>query len=142
MKRTTTFAAMVALAATAAGAQGNPGAHFIENWDLDGDEIVTVQELEIRRDDVFYTFDSNEDGRLDVEEYVDFDEARANDMADNAGHGNGMRRAAEGMTRAFNDADGDGAVDRTEFLARTAAWMALIDRDGSGTITQADFGQR
>ncbi len=120
-----------------------PGRHFIENWDLNGDGAVTLEELVERRGDVFAAFDANDDGRLDAEDYATFDEARANDMADNAGAGGkGEGRVQKGMTLAFNDIDGDGVVTREEFLSRAAAWMAMIDRNGDGRITPADFGRK
>ena len=78
------FAASVALAEN-----GVPGSHFIENWDLDGDGQVTLAEAQERRGDVFYSFDADEDGFIDGEEYKNFDEARKNDMEGQGGHGNG-----------------------------------------------------
>ena len=120
-----------------------PGDHFVENWDLDGDGTVILAEIEERRGAVFAAFDADEDERLDAGEYVYFDEARANDMADNADHGGGrMQRASEGMTLGFNDTDGDGAVSLAEFLDGSAAWLAMIDRNEDGVVTRADFGNR
>lgn len=117
-----------------------PGAHFIETWDLDGDGRVTLAEAEERRGDVFYTFDADENGTLDAEEYAVFDEARANDMASQPGHGQGaMSVVAEGMTMAANDADGDGAVTEAEFLGATQGWIAAIDQTGDGAVTAEDF---
>jgi len=139
------WVAAVAISASAAGAEGaKPGAHFIQNWDLDADGVVSVEEIITRRGDVFFTFDADENGALDAEEYLPFDAARAQDMADNGGHGqgNGLRRAAEGMTLSFNDTDGNGAVSREEFLAHSADWLALLDRDGDGGVTTADFGRQ
>jgi hypothetical protein len=127
----------------AAAAQGAPGSHFIENWDLDGDGAVTIAELTEKRGDVFYTFDYDENGLLDEEEYFYFDEARANDMKNQGDEAQGkMGRVQEGMQMAFNDADGDGMVSEEEFLAKAADWLTLIDRDASGDVTTADFGPR
>lgn len=139
MKLTTITFFAATLLPLSALAQNAPGAHFIENWDQDGDGVVTLAEAEQRRGDVFFTFDANEDTFLDSEEYAMFDEARANDMA-GRGNGNGMRRAQEGMTMAFNDVDADGKVAQDEFIARTADWIALLDRDGDANITAQDFG--
>lgn len=122
--------------------QGQPGAHFVENWDLNADGAVTVAEAATRRGDVFLSFDYNEDGFLDAEEYVTFDEARANDMENQQGHGFGAaKRAADGMLRERNDTDGDGKVSRDEFLTNATAWIAEMDSDGDGVVTTADFGR-
>lgn len=124
-------------------ADGTPGSHFIESWDLNGDAVVTANELQERRGDVFYTFDSDEDGILTAEEYTYFDDARALDMEAQGGHAGGrMMRVGEGMTLAFNDLDADGEVSREEFLAQVDAWLAMIDQNGDGQITQADFGPK
>lgn len=127
-------------------AQGMPGQHFIENWDLDGDGQITLGEAQERRGDVFASFDADEDGVLSAEEYIMFDEARANDMAENVGaHGNAnkaMQQAVGGMSLEFNDTDGDGRVSLEEFLANTGAWVDMMDKSGDGIVTAADFGPR
>lgn len=124
--------------------QGNPGAHFMENWDLDANGTVTVEELQMRRGDVFTTFYSNEDGFIDAAEYVMFDEARAADMENNAGHaGHGQQGdyAAGGMALQANDADADGKVSREEFVQGAVSWAAMLDRDQDGAVTAGDFGK-
>lgn len=137
-----TLTALALVLATAASAQqGQPGRHFVDNWDQDGDGAVTLAEATDRRDMVFGTFDANEDGFLDAEEYDLFDEARANDMADNGGHGAGMQRLGQGLMRDFNDTDGDGMVSKDEFLTRTGDWFAMIDTNGDGVVTTDDFGK-
>ena len=134
--------AAVLLAAGPATSQGQgPGAHFIENWDDDGDGRVTLEEAEAKRADVFYMFDSDEDGFLDSEEYDRFDETRAADMEAQGGHAKGaMAPLEQGMSRAFNDTDGDGKVSADEFTAATGSWITQADRDGDGAVTAADFG--
>lgn len=135
---------------------GNPGAHFIENWDENGDGVVILEEVKQKRGDVFYMFDQDEDGMLTAEEYVMFDETREADMATEAeeqsnnggggqgknggGHGN-EQRGAEGMSLEFNDANGDGQVSEEEFVSSADAWFATMDRNGDGELSRADFGR-
>lgn len=156
MKTLTLTTAALALTASLAFAQGNPGAHFVENWDLNGDGQVTLEEATERRGNVFASFDANEDGFLDAEEYTYFDQARENDMKENAqahgmGQGNGqgkgqgmqaMKNAAGGMALEVNDTDGDGKVSHDEFITNTAAWITGMDRNGDAVITTADFGPK
>lgn len=136
-----TTALLIPVAAFAA--DGQPGSHFIENWDLDANGAVTLAELTEKRRDVFYTFDSDDDGMLTAEEYSYFDDARKVDMQNNAERSGGkMGKVQKGMTIEYNDTDGDGSVSRNEFLANTTDWLAIIDQDGSGDVTFADFGPR
>ncbi|MCB1508079.1 MAG: EF-hand domain-containing protein [Hyphomicrobiaceae bacterium] len=129
------------LAGSALAQSGQPGLHFIEVWDLDQNGTVTLEEAEQRRGDVFLSFDADGNGVLDAEEYAVFDEARASDAQQHGtGMGRGGQRAQEGMTLAYNDTDVNGEVTREEFLARTADWLALIDRNGDGAVTAEDFG--
>lgn len=138
-------------------AQQQPGLHFIENWDLNEDGVVTVEETRERRGDIFTTFDANEDDVLTAEEYVMFDEAREADMNENGyavmggqgqGKGQGKRSgmgehgAAMAMTRQNADLDGDGRVTRAEFLSGVDLWFPTQDRNGDGVLTQDDFGRR
>lgn len=123
--------------------QGNPGTHFIENWDLDGDGQVTLAEATERRGDVFLSFDADDNGILSPEEYDLFDEARANDMRENGfGQGRSGNGPANGMLRQFTDANGDGRVTREEFMNAVPAWFERMDRNGDSAITEEDFGPR
>ncbi len=129
---------------------GNPGAHFIENWDDNGDGVVTLEEVKQKRSDVFYMFDQDENGILTAEEYVMFDETREADMAmeaeerGNKGGGNGNgggHRGAEGMSLDFNDKDGDGQVSEEEFVSSADGWFVTMDRNQDGELSSADFGR-
>lgn len=149
MTKLTLLTAALLLSTGAAMAQDiTPGGHFVANWDLNGDGTVTLQEATEKRGDVFNAFDGDEDGKLSSAEYDMFDEARANDQAEmmaamgkgkGNGYGNGMGEEG-GMMRAFNDTDGDGFVSRDEFMAKTPAWIAMMDRNADGTVTADDFG--
>lgn len=134
--------ALLLVAGTAAAQQNPAAARFMENWDLDGDGRVTVEEAIEMRNDVFYTFDADEDGMLNAEEHEMFDAARENDVNEMP---EGPPRAmiqmiADGMSRPVNDANGDGTVTGAEFEAGAAAWLAKVDSNGDGVVTIDDFG--
>jgi len=149
MKRILLLTAAIILGTAAYAQQGNPGSHFIENWDLNGDGQVTLIEATERRGDIFTTFDEDDDGFLSSSDYAMFDEARANDRASmkeagqgqGRGQGHGQGREGQGMTMGFNDVNNDGQVSRDEFMTRTNDWYAQMDRNGDGTVTTADFGR-
>ncbi|MBV1868314.1 MAG: EF-hand domain-containing protein [Marinosulfonomonas sp.] len=123
--------------------QGQPGLHFVENWDLDENGQVTLAEVQEKRGDLFYMFDQDENGKLNDVEYALFDETRQADMDENAGgHNNGqMRGVNTGLTLEFNDTDGDGLVSEEEFVTKTADWFGNMDSNGDGFITTDDFGR-
>jgi len=145
-----TTAAFVLTASFALAQQGNRGAHFIENWDQNEDGVVTLAEVTERRSDIFASFDQDDDGVLSADDYVLFNEARANDQANNQannqgggqGQGRNQGRNSEGMTLEFNDTNGDGQAGLDEFMAKSADWFNMIDRDGDGKVTTNDFGRR
>lgn len=143
MKTIITVTALATLLATSAFAAGNgtPGAGFLDEWDLTGDGEVTAEDVASRRSDIFVSFDADDNGVLDAEEYTFFDGARetSHEGEDQGGHG-GDRKAAVGMTLEFNDVDGDGAVSLEEFVGQSAAWLALVDRNGDGVVMANDFG--
>ncbi len=141
MRFTSIVVALLSLSIAQSPRAEEPGEHFIENWDLDGNGSVSAAELSERRGDVFAAFDANDDSILNNEEYDMFDQARAQDMAGRPGEGRGMRRVSEGMRREANDANGDGEVSLDEFLGGVDEWFAAMDRNGDGEITMADFGR-
>lgn len=142
--RLTSVAAALFLGTSAFAQQGQPGAHFIENWDLDEDGQVTLAEATQKRDEIFTMFDQDENGVLSDSEYDLFDETRRTDMDENAGgHKKGqMRGVDKAMMRDFNDTNGDGQVSRSEFLGNAEDWFSKMDRTGDGVITTDDFGRK
>lgn len=136
-----TLAAVVALPVCAQ--QPVPGAHFIENWDMNADGQVTMEEARQKRAEIFVMFDQDENGALDAGEYDLFDETRETDIKENIGENTGpMAVFSRAMGRDFNDVDQDGQVTRDEFLSQASAWFELMDRDKDQLITTADFGPR
>ena len=145
MTRLALIALAIALGTGAATAQqGNPGANFITQWDSDGDGIVSFEEVQTRRGDLFTTFDANEDGQLDSEEFVVIDETRAANQAamqEQAGMGRGRGQMDQEPDRILVDTNRDGLISRDEFLAATTLWMSMRDRNGDNQITVQDFGR-
>ena len=124
--------------------QGQPGSHFIENWDLNEDGNVSLSEATEKRGDLFYMFDQDENGFLNDAEYDLFDETRRADMDENAGgHKQGPMAAIDkAMKREFNDVNGDGQVSKDEFISRTPDWFTMMDRTGDGIVTTDDFRRK
>ncbi|WP_412509349.1 EF-hand domain-containing protein [Roseovarius sp. SYSU LYC5161] len=126
--------------ATAALAQTTPGDQFMQRWDLDGNGAATLEELREMRGNVFMAFDADQNDILDAEEYVYFDEARANDVANyEAEQRDQMQAVADGMSLTASDTNGDGVVGREEFLAGTEGWFADLDTNGDDVVTLDDF---
>ena len=126
--------------------------HFMEQWDANADGAVTLAEAQAKRGEVFYMFDQTEDKNLDGAEWALVAEHMAVEMDAKAGgshgQGQGLRQGKgpgavmhQAMTPGFNDADGDGVVTETEFLAATDRLFAGLDRNGDGQATAADFAR-
>ena len=112
----------------------------MNNWDLDGNGTATIEELREMRSSVFLSFDSNENGVLDAEEYLMFDEARQNDVNNYEGAQRAqMQKVADRMSHPLSDLDKDGKVTREEFLAGADTWFAELDKNADGGITLHDF---
>jgi Ca2+-binding EF-hand superfamily protein len=126
--------------------QGNPGQHFLEQWDADADGSVTLAEVTTKRSEVFAMFDQDNDQILAKAEWALVEEHMAMELG-KGGAGHGMNMAAPGaamhaaMTPDFNDADGNGEVTMTEFEAASVRLFPMMDVDGDGTVTTADFAR-
>ena len=147
MKSILVLAAAAALVAGAASAEGQFGQHFLEIWDHDSNGEVTLAEATEQRENLFASFDANDDGVLSAAEYEDFDAAREADVKDhgggNSGQGKGgAGRAMQSMTVEFNDVDGDGEVTAQEFSSRSSGLLEMMDRNGDGVLSVEDFGPR
>lgn len=106
-----------------------PGGHFIANGG-----------------DLFTALDADADGIVFACEYDMLDAARRNDQAElravlgqAMGMGQGMAKKG-GMTRAFNDTDGDGLVAHDDCMAKTPEWIAMMNRNSDRAVTAGDSG--
>lgn len=149
----TLTAVLVAFAGASMAQQGNPGAHFLEQWDADADGGVTAAEVAAKRSDVFYMFDQDGDGVLSASDWALVEEHMAQELGGGGkgqgqgqgGHGANMagpgKAVHEAMTPSFNDADGDGSVTVAEFDAASAKLFPLLDQNADGAVTSADFAR-
>ena len=146
MRKALVLAATIAIAASAASAGEQLGAHFMEVWDHDGDGQITLQEASEQRDNLFASFDGNDDGVLTADEYAEFKGAREGDAKEYGGNAqggpgkSGAKLALQGMTMQFNDVDGNGEVSAEEMSGRSGDWLARIDRNDDGVLTVEEFG--
>ncbi|WP_319495773.1 hypothetical protein [uncultured Cohaesibacter sp.] len=111
---------------------------FVGSWDSDEDGVVTLKEAQERRNDYFDSLDENEDGVIVAAEFTEF----LNNTRMPPAEATNGQRGLFGMTIDFNDANHDGKVDRTEFLAQTVPWLNGMDRNGDGKVSNDDFGPR
>ena len=139
-----------------------PGQHMIDTWDNNADGKVTLEEVKERRENLFASFDANNDGFIDAEESKTMDEMRENEQKSmqeeggmmggqgkmqGMGHGKGKGMMGGGMgmfgmgreDHAGMDTDGDGKISKAEFTGQSDAWFKRFDRDNDGAVTTKDF---
>lgn len=131
---------VLAISTAAATAQQSAFEHFMETWDLNGDGSITLQEIQTERERLFPAFDANGDGFLDRQEYAEFDKSRSAGIETASPEQRArMKRIAEGLSLARNDANGDGRVSKAEFVGAAEAWFKALDRNGDGVVNLRDF---
>ncbi|TCM85770.1 EF-hand domain-containing protein [Rhodovulum steppense] len=145
MPRLVPTALLFALVAGAAGAAGHHSleGRFVAGWDGNGDGVVTLAEIMRIPPAVFARFDLDGNGILDPRETARFDAARQADLRAVGGRtGPEIARLAAGLRLKRNDIDGNGRISRDEFRLGGADWLALLDRNGDGVVSAADFVPR
>lgn len=160
LTRMAVMAAMTATLMSTAARAETFTEHFMSNWDLDSNGAVTLAEVRERRDNVFSSFDSNEDGYLDAEERGTMAEMRDTEHASMAnegierprglghGQGNGMGpgkgRGMQGHGKG-QGMQGHGMQGRGmdgQFRMNAEAGMhdgRMIDADGDGKFSHDEF---
>lgn len=98
----------------------------MERYDTDGDGKLGVEEAKTARADQFKKFDANGDGKLELKEYQAL----------------WLDAMRERMVDRFqsHDDDGDGGVTLSEFNKRFERMIAMMDRNGDGSIGTDDRG--
>lgn len=121
---------------------GRPDAPWRERFaqmDTDHDGALTKAEFLSEAASVFDAMDADSSGALTKEEYM------AVRMGPQGG-GNPARQETMQARKAARfqpmDTDGDGRVNRAEFLAGHEREFALADRNGDGRVTAEEFRDR
>jgi EF hand len=114
------------------GGWGGPGtergARLFEQFDADGDGVVTQVEIDEVRSSRLAEFDANNDASLTLEEY----QALWLDA---------MRERMVDQFQAHDD-DGDGLVTVEEFGERYSSMARRLDRNDDGQVTQDDLARQ
>lgn len=125
--------------------QGQVAENFFDQWDMNSDGTVTLDETLEKRAEIFDMFDQDGDGTLDAANWLLVAEHLALEEGGNArglelGNGPGkLIRAA--MDLGYNDTNGDGVVTKEEFETATKTLFPQLDKNGDGVLTSADFGR-
>lgn len=130
MKTMTIAAALLALSAGAATAQG------MAKPDTNGDGKVTLAEFKSARVGMMMRADANKDGKLSKAE---LDAVAAKRKA--AGGGEGMGGGGAGGGRMFGmlDANNDGFLTRPEIEKMVERRFSRMDVNGDGSLSQAEL---
>lgn len=97
-------------------------------FDLNGDGVVTIEEVAQRRQQMFAYADLNGDGYLTRAE---IEEARAQRREQQTGS------RADRFDRA--DRDGDGKISLEESQANAELMASRLDRNGDGEVSRGEF---
>ena len=114
---------LIAMAAYAAPGKG--GKHF-DRMDSNGDGKVTAEELSERQAELIANADSDGDGALTKDELKAYRKGKR----------------AERRAKHNPDANGDGVIDRTEFIIAAQERFDRMDKNGDGLISEDERRKR
>lgn len=151
-----TLAVAVLLASGFAASAEERGEHFMKNWDANADGIVTLEEAQTRRADMFASFDADTDGFLTEPELKLMDEMRDNEQASmNGGQGMGQgmggqgKRHGQGMGQGMGHGQGMGGQGKRHGQGmgngqgmgggHGQGGHAGLDADNDGKVSKVEF---
>lgn len=110
-------------------------AGLLEIYDADGDGVVTREQYQSKRAETFVSTDTNHDGKLDHEEYVNEFAARLERQIQNTR----QAQMQQGQVRFTSiDADHDGTIGRNEYAAMSARVFERADTNKDSVVSEDD----
>lgn len=130
------------IAGVALAHDGDRATRMFERFDLDGNGAITLQEAVSNAETRFDTADANTDGVLTEDEIKARAEERMaeKDNAERKGEGRHMRRISRMIDRV--DANGNGAIERTEAIDAATERFTRLDADGNGSLTMDEISKQ
>ncbi len=99
------------------------GEWLLAKYDLNGDDLITQDEISLKKNSIFRQLDMNHDGAVTFDEYETMDLNRRHVLL----------KARFGKL----DKDRNGAVDNSEYSAYMGSFNS-IDADGDGTLSSKE----
>lgn len=130
-------AVMVAVAITSASgasARGEKDGQAFQNFDIDGNGVVTEAEFTTTQQELFATIDADGSGGISKDELIAHAEARVAASGRTPPAGMLEKRIDKQFSKM--DANGDGTVQMDEQQGVT---FAQIDANSDGELTQEEF---